>query len=724
MKTMRKVCLWVLLLWLGPGQAAFSQRVGLQYDPTSVQAGYIAGKIQDALRKQGYSVVEKGEYTIHLASDSAALGSESYYLGRKGKDVTVRGGDARGMIYGGFSLAEDLMNGVAINELKPRNERPHYPLRAIKFDLPWDTYRHSYALDQHYEICRDLKYWEAFLDMMVTNRFNALSLWNLHPYTFMIKPKNFPEASPFNDQEMKAWQDLFHGIFKLAQERAIETYLIPFNIFVSPEFSKAHKVAMDNLEHHFFVKGDTSEIVKRYTRECVTQVLEEYPELTGMGLTYGEGMGGMTPKQRENWMHETIIEGMRLANRKLKLVHRIPLSANTGSGPSTSVETEQMTRQVIDEEGKLDFIEGPIWADLKYNWSHAHSTPKLIKVHGGKLHDTYFNPTPTHYKVTWTARNEDFFCLRWGVPSFVRDHIKLNSQAYCGGYFVGSETYIPALDYFTNTTKPVKWHYAFERQWLFYKLWGRLLYNPATPDALFQNEFIRRYGEEAVDLLEAYALAGTVPLYLASSFDFGWDFTLYSEGFLALNKASGNVEYISVDRQIEQPVTDPALVSVKDYVASIAAGETIDTTRVTPLALADKLEKNCTEALALVELINFENDESLMYEVADVKIWANLGLSFADKLRGAVALQTYRTQGGEEHKQEAVQYLESALAFWDRVIEFSKPIYKDMPLVHYSEQKGTTPAQNDKLRFHWDKIRPAVANDVVVAQQAVAPAGR
>jgi hypothetical protein len=84
------------------------------------------------------------------------------------------------------------------------------------------------------------------------------------------------------------------------------------------------------------------------------------------------------------------------------------------------------------------------------------------------------NPCP-NYKITWTARNEDFFCLRWGVPGFVRDHIAENSQPYTGGYFIGSETYIPAKDYFTAINGPVNWKYAFERQWLFYKIWGRLL---------------------------------------------------------------------------------------------------------------------------------------------------------------------------------------------------------------------------------------------------------
>ena len=88
---------------------------------------------------------------------------------------------------------------------------------------------------------------------MVENRLNSLSLWNLHPYTFMIKPKNFPEATPFSDVEMKEWKRLYSGIFKMAKERAIDTYIIPFNIFVSPEFSKAHNVNIDNLQHDFFV---------------------------------------------------------------------------------------------------------------------------------------------------------------------------------------------------------------------------------------------------------------------------------------------------------------------------------------------------------------------------------------------------------------------------------------------------------------------------------------
>lgn len=711
-----------LVLWLAimlSFSVCYSQTVAIKSIHENPQGLFAGEKLRQSLLDQGYTIDKEGTDYIILLAIQERLEDESYAITTEGNTITITGGDNRGLIYGSFSLIEDLKNGLKLSAVKEKSESANYPFRAIKFDLPWDSYRHSYALDLHYETCRDVAFWEAFLDMMVENRFNSLSIWNLHPYPFMIKPTNFPEASPFSAEEMREWQNLHRSIFTMAAERAIDTYLIPFNIFVSPEFAKAHNVAMDNLDHHHFVRGDTSEIVKRYTREAVTQVLQEYPNLTGFGLTLGEGMGGMTPQEREDWMNETIIEGMRMAGRKSKLVHRIPFSSTTGSLGITSIETEKLTRAAIEKEGDMDFIEGPVWADLKYNWSHAHSTPQLVKVHGGKLYDTYFSPEPENYKITWTARNEDFFCLRWGVPDFIRKHIANNNHSYNGGYFIGSETYIPAKDYFTKIDGPVNWKYAFERQWLFYKLWGRLLYNPSTPDAVFQAEFVRRYGEKGDNLLEAYSLASTTPLRLASSYDFTWDFTLYSEGFLARDNELESVGYITVDRQINQAPLDPDYVSVKDYVKAIISGNSFEDNKVTPPKLAAMLEEDCKKALRLIEDIKPGSDNTLMYEVADIKTWSNLGLYFAEKLKGAVALQSYRRQGKEEDKQKAIKHLEKSLSFWDKVVSITSPIYKEMPLVHYSEQPGNTRAQNDQLRFHWKNLREEVAKDVEIAKTTV-----
>lgn len=716
MKNLYLIILTCLVLKTYP---SFSQNVYLLYDKEDPQAVYGAGKLEKTLVNRGYSIKKDGtgyDYLINIAVFSFSLGSESFSIIPEGNKISIYGGDARGMIYGCLSLAEQIKYGTDLENIKIKKESPHYSLRAIKHNTPWYSYRPSSALDQHYDTVKDLKYWEAFLDMMVENRFNTLSLWNLHPFIYMILPKNFPEASPFSKNELDEWKNLHHGIIKMAKERAIDTYIVPFNIFVSPEFSKAHNVAINNYYPHYYVNGDTSEIVKRYMREVIAQTLQEYPDLTGIGLTLGEGMAGMTPMQREDWIFETYIEGIRLSGRNAKLIHRIPFSSTTESLGATTAELEQITRQAIEKEAKCSYITGPIWADLKYNWSHAHSTPTLVRVHGGEMFDTFYNPEPVGYKITYTARNEDFFALRWGVPDFIRAHIAKNSQPYIGGYFVGSETYIPALDYFTTLKDGVDWSYAFERQWLFYKLWGRLLFDPTVTDEIFKAEFISRYGDIAKNLLEAFSLSSATQLRLASLFNSTWDFTLYGEGFMAL--IGKTLQYISVDRLIDRPTLDPNYVSVKDYVENKYLKGKFDKDKITPPVLIKMLTNDCNKALDLIKSIDERSKEnvSLMYEVSDVKAWAFLGLHLAEKLEGAMALEAYRHGGKKRDKVKAIKHLESSLNHWDQVVKITRPIYNDMHLTHYN---GSSHDSNPNNFFHWEKIRSEVAKDVDIAINAI-----
>lgn len=697
-------------------EVAHAKDVFILHDKTVPQAAYAARRLGEALTEQGYQVTPERtnyDYLISLAVHPGRLAAEAFAIIPEGKVITIYGGDNRGMIYGALALAETVRNGTPLAKVKPAKQAPHLEFRGIKYNLPWQTYRPSSALDQHFATARDLKYWQAFLDMMVENRFNSISLWNMHPYTFMIKPRNFPEASPWSEQELADWQHFYHELFRMAKERALDTYIVHWNIFVSREFAEAHDVARENFYPHYYVPGDTSEIVRRYLRECVKQVLEEYPDLDGIGVSHGEGMAGMTPLQRQRWMDDVIIAGMLEVDRPVKLIHRVPFSSGTASAPGVSKNVEEVTRAAMERLG--DSFDGPIWVEIKFNWSHGHSTPKLEKVHGGKLGDTYFVPKPKNYKITWQIRNEDFFALRWGVPDFIRQHIELNgNQDYVGGYFIGSETYIPALDYFTAVKEPVDWTWAFERQWLFYKLWGRLLYDPETPDSLFQAEFSRRYGARGDNLLRAYSLASSTQLRLASLYDSRWDFTLYSEGFLALQ--GEHTSYISVDKLISQPTMASNYVSVAEYVEKQFSGKkSAEEGIVTPPVLAQHLERDCQEALRLVKDIDVAGNTSLMYEVADVKTWANLGLHLAEKLKGALALQTYRMAGGEKNKQEAIKHLQRALEYWDEVVKITRPIYRDMPLTHYNHNSFDA---NKNNLFHWALIRDEVARDVEIARKS------
>src|SRR5690606_20756186 len=120
-------------------------------------------------------------------------------------------------------------------------------------------------------------------------------------------------------------------------------------------------------------------------------------------------------------------------------------------------------------------------------------------------------------------------------------------------------------------------------------------------------------------------------------------------------------------------------MSVKDYVAGGSSASYGYKNTITPPVLSAMLEGDCRRALELVKGIDHSNNASLMYEVADVKAWAYLGLHLAEKLKGAVALETYRTSGGQQNQDAAIKYLENALLYWDELISITRPIYKDMP---------------------------------------------
>ena len=123
----------------------------------------------------------------------------------------------------------------------------------------------------------------------------------------------------------------------------------------------------------------------------------------------------------------------------------------------------------------------------------------------------------TQTGVYFFDRNEDFFWLRWGGAGYIREHIATNGLPYVGGYAVGSEGSIPALDY---TTREEQTQWIYQKQWLFHHLWGRLMFEPTTPDTVFAAMFDRRYNMSGSDwgstMLQAYELVSIVPLRLCS----------------------------------------------------------------------------------------------------------------------------------------------------------------------------------------------------------------
>ena len=388
-----------------------------------------------------------------------------------------------------------------------------FEYRALKINMPWSAYRNSSETALSWDAMRNLSFWTSYLDAAADNGFNVLSIWSMHPYPLLLRSKSFPKATTIGDAELEAWRALHVAIFKLARDRAIEPYLVDWNVFVSEGFEQHYDSTSHSDTDGASGNASMSALSQQYNRECITQMIDEYDDLAGIGISLGDRVHNMNLSQQLEWVEAVVFPAIHAAKRgdEIKLIYR----AAFGEGTDRNNDA-QMQRECLKRSG----INGArIWVQLKFNWSHGHSTTTLVHVHGGGKAEGFYVPPPTseEYRVTWMMRNEDFFALRWGNAPFTRAHVAVNGESWVGGYAIGSEGYIPALDYFVKKTKNTAvgdldvW--SFQRQWLFYATWGQTLFdgvpsNVAAADASLAGLFVKKYGATAQpwagDLLQGY----------------------------------------------------------------------------------------------------------------------------------------------------------------------------------------------------------------------------
>ncbi|TYA74634.1 hypothetical protein [Seonamhaeicola marinus] len=632
-----------------------------------------------------------------------AIKSEGFQIITKENDTYLLAKDEAGLMYGILELKDQLKLYGTDAKFQAKTENPHFSFRAVKFNLPWSSYRIGESLHLHMKTVKDTVFWEGYLDMMAENRLNALTLWNLHPFTFMVQPEKFPEATQYTGQEFKDWQTFWRTLFKMAKDRSIETYIVNWNIITSPGLTETHNVAnyKDDLEWHYgFTPADTSQVIVDYMRETITQTINEYPNLTGLGVSIGERMK-MPMEDAMKWVKSTFIEGMKNANRKVKFIHRAPFK----------VEPE-IAREYIES---YNDTEGPIIMEFKFNWSHGHSTPNLAITHGGKVSDQYWNPKPKNYKMAWMMRNEDFIMLNWGNTAFIKEHIKVNDfPDITMGYFIGSETYIPAKEYRMNPNVKYNWKYAYEKDWEFYQMWGRLMYDPKTSDDYFIQNFKQKYGDEVgAPLFEALQLGSEMPLRFSTFYKGTWDFTTYSEGFLNGKQLYRNYKeaedaFIRIDEMITHPTLDPLYLNISDYNNLMLDGKSISEELVTPQEIAEEMEQNGQKILKLCKAIkgkNTRNSENFTIELNDVKAWANMSLYFADKLWAGLYLDEAIKTKNEAKRERAIEHLESASKHWLDLIESTQQ-YQEVSLLHIRS-----------FKFSWELYYPRVLKDIEIVKK-------
>lgn len=163
--------------------------------------------------------------------------------------------------------------------------------------------------------------------------------------------------------------------------------------------------------------------------------------------------------------------------------------------------------------------------------------------------------------------------------------------------------------------------------------------------------------------------------------------------------------FFDIESFIKHPVLDTKrYVNIADFVQ---AGGVAEPGKLSPLALAEKLERDGAAALQKVAAIRAMTKPSptLECELTDIEAWVAYGNYFAEKLRAGVALATARAKNDTQQQAVAVSALERALAHWKRLAELGEK-FNRLPV-----------PSNSKEPFSWKSLTPAVERDIELSRK-------
>lgn len=654
--------------------------VELFYKESLPQSAFAASEIQQALEANNHSVElkplsslksesTKSRIVLALAEDRALtetliaqgsdipshLGEQAYAL----RTITepaltywVTGGDANGLMYGGLQLAENIRS-KDLGGIYNSQEAPHIKNRGVKYNLPLDArlptyFGHRYK--PHTEVFNgdaakeaiphvwDLSYWEDWFDEMARNRFNVISIWNCHPFPGLLDmEESVQDVQGFNgySKQMSAAEkvEFWKQVMAYGKGRGFKIYFITWNIYT---YGAAEKDGINN--------DPKNEATKAYFRKAVRMMFETYPDLDGLGVTAGENFEKLSDDEEGKWMWETYGQGIldyakEHPEREITFIHRWHYAT---------------IEQVINNFKPLLTLPN-VRLDMSYKYSAAHmySTPVptlIYTMHGDVPKDLAKND-----KKTWLeVRQDDFYYLHWGDPKFARAHIQgfPDKDRYIQGFFYGSDGMSATRD-FVSKDPAFQGELDIKRLWYSQMLWGRLAYNPETPDSVFIDEMAVRYPEvSAPKLFEAWSYASRgVPLATeviqgTLCFDFHWwpELCQGNKGFLTIQ------DFIKA-----KPPGGSNIMSIADT----AAGKR--TEGRTTYEVADEIEASATAALKRLSSLSAGDNPELAVHLKSITAQTWLSLYYAEKIRGATALAANK-------KDEAKTAMGKTVGHWQKYV--------------------------------------------------------
>lgn len=723
--------------WTQPSSRGKVALVSDPQDPvaSAAAAQWGAAQLQAALSAAGYAV-SRHKNAADAGGDEHCIlivrapGSpESLTLApasASGRPALLAGGaDARGVSYALTELADrvraDPDAGLRLDE--PLREFPATPVRSVMRQFTSELYDKPWFYD------RDG--WAAYLDTLAAHRFNRVHLafgqgydqlkrvqdgYLLFAYPFLVSPPGY-EVRVTNLQETERAQNLatLKFVSEAAQARGLD--------FQLGLWMHGYQYGAGSRAKHV-IEGLTAENHAAYCRDALSTLLSACPAISSLSLrTHGES--GVAEGSYDFW--KQVFEGVTRSGRRIEIdLHAkgltgemIELALATGMPVNVSPKYSAEHMALPYQEASIRHLEMPVT---------GRSGAGLMTLSEGERVATRasyadFLPEDRKHTVRFRVYPGTQRLLLWGDPGSAAAYAR--AFTFCGAtggdlmeplmYRGRRGTAVPGFRRtgYADTRLEPRWDWQKYAYW--YRVWGRTLYNPQTPAAVFEREF--GAGERGRALAASLASASRIlPLVTTAHLPsvacaFYWPEVYWNQPIAAAPSPPAYPDTPEPATFTHASTLDPQLFSNCDAFA----GELLEgrrTGKCSPVEVAAWLDGFAARAERDLKRAGEPTSVEALRAGIDITMQAGLGRFFAGKLRSGVLYALFERTGDRRALDAALKSYRSARAAWAQVVARAAGVYADdLSVSDWLTERGA-----------WKDRLPLLDADIAAMEQRLASA--
>jgi hypothetical protein len=617
-------------------------------------------------------------------------GKEGFVIVRNKNIIHVAGTDPSGTLYGCLELADIIKKQGRIPVNIDLADQPEMVMRGTCVGLQKTTYLPGKSVyeypytPENFPWFYDRQLWIKYLDMLVDNRFNSLYLWNGHPFASLVRLEDYPYAVEVDEETFKKNEEVFRFLTEEADRRGIFVIQMFYNIIVSKPFAERHGLKTQDRNRPIIP------VIADYTRKSIAAFVEKYPNV-GLLVTLGEAMN--TDEDDVKWFTETIIPGVKDGLEALGRKDEPPIilrghdtKAQLVMEAALPVYKNLYTTHKYNGESLTTYEPRGTWAQIHRNLSILGS------VHIANVHIL--------------ANLEPF---RYGSPDFIMKSVKaMHNILGANGLHLYPQSSYWDWPYSADKTSPRL--LQIERDWIWYRAWGRYAWNSNRDidnEVNYWTNILNEYygcKKCGTDILSAYEQAGEIAPKLLRRFGI----------------SDGNRQTLTLGMLMSQLVNPykwhvyssfyesngPEGEIIIDYVRKQWNKESH--TGETPPQIIKEVVQHGQKAVEAIERAapHVKNNKDEFARLKnDMYCYRALANFYAEKVNAAMLVSRYKYSNDFNDLEKAVSFLEKSIIYYKKLVELTENSYLYANSMQTGQRKIPV-GGNDGKNKTWTELLP------------------